>query len=778
MLQLLRHPHFWFVSPIMLAIGFVVSLGCQIKPVAAQSDNEPLSVVSLIEVEGTERIEPETVISYMLVKEGDAFNARIIDQSLKSLFNTGLFSDVTITRNGSELLVSVVENPIINRIVFEGNRRLDNEKLSEEIQLRPRVVFTRSKVRSDVQRMIELYRRSGRFAASIEPMVIQLPQNRVNLVYEITEGPKTKIRDITVLGNEVFSDKKLLGVVASKESKWYNLFGGNDTYDPDRLTFDRELLRQFFLRRGYADFRVVSAVAELTPDRKDFYIAFTIEEGNIYKFGKIDIDSQLADLKPEDLLGLLQTETGDIYNAEAIDKSIEALSEAAGQFGYAFANIRPRIRRNREEQIIDLTFRILEAPRVYVERIVINGNVRTLDKVIRREFRLVEGDAFNSERMRRSRLRIRGLGFFDEVEIEQLPGSAEDRTVLEVTVQERSTGELSIGAGFSSDENFIIDVGLRERNLLGRGQDLRLNFNSSSRSRNLDLGFTEPYFTGRDIAAGIDLFNRKFDFLDISGFQEDSIGFSLRTAFPLTEYLRLTARYTLRSDEVKIASGLTTSPIVQESIGNFTTSSVGYTLTYNQLNDPLDPTEGYIVQLTQDLAGLGGNVDFTRNRFLYSFYHSIAEGWIFNFIMEQGFILGLGQDVNLNNRFFLGGPKFRGFDTAGVGPRDLLTDDALGGNFFYLGSFNLALPLGPLEQFGIDATLFFDFGSLFKLDTAENFGDFAAFIRDTRSIRMTAGIGFDWQSPLGPFRVDLAKAIKKEEFDDVEFFQFNVGTRF
>lgn len=735
------------------------------------------TIVSSVRVEGNQRIEPETVRSYMLIAPGDPYSPEIVDQSLKRLFATQLFADVTIRLDGSVLIVSLVENPIINRIAFEGNDKQDDDELREELQLRPRVVYTRAKVQADVQRLIEVYRRSGRFAATVEPKIIELPQNRVNLVFEISEGDKTKVRRIHFIGNEDLSDGDLRGEIATRESRWWRFLTSNDTYDPDRLLFDREVLRQFYLSKGYADFRVISAVAELSRDRKDFFITITLEEGEVYRVGDVGVESQIRDIDPKDVEHLVRIKAGKRYNASQIEDTIDALTEVAGVEGYAFVNIRPRIRREREKRIINITFLILDAPRVYVERVDIVGNVRTLDRVIRRELRVVEGDAFNTALLRRSRVRVRGLGYFEEVEVDQVEGSTPDRTLVTATVQERSTGELSIGAGVSSVDSVIGEISIRERNLLGKGQDLRISVSVSGRRQQIDLGFTEPYFLDRNLAAGFDLFHRRANFRE-SSFEQSSTGGSLRAAFPITEYLSMGVRYTVRTDNVK--ADLFDSIFIQE--GSFLTSSVGYTLNFDIRDDRLKPTRGFQVVLSQDVAGLGGNVNYLRSRLNYDWYTPLPwlSEWVLNFSMEAGHILGLGEDVRINERFFLGGSRLRGFKQAGVGPRlDQVNDSALGGNTFMAGSVEVFIPLGAVEEFGISASAFFDFGTLYGIDgeLRDSAGELIP-INGTGSLRMSAGIGFSWKSPFGPIRFDFARAIKKEDFDETEFFQFNVGTRF
>ena len=463
------------VLGLWLATAPMVVFGALAQPVGP--------VIREVRVEGNQRIESETIFSYMAIRPGDVYDRARLDRSLKALYGTGLFADVTLVQQGDVIIVRAVENPIINRIAFEGNGKLGDDTLSDEIQLRPRVVYTRTRVQNDVKRILEIYRVSGRFAATVEPKVIALPENRVDLVFEITEGDVTGIERINFVGNRVFDDSDLRGVVQTTESAWWRVLTSDDTYDPDRLNFDKELLRRHYLANGYADFRVLSAVAELVPDREGFFVSFTVEEGERYKFGQIDIETELRDLDPEMIRESVAMEEGDWYDADLVEETIENLTDAVGLFGYAFVDIRPLVERDREAREIGATFLVQEGPRVFVERINITGNTRTLDKVIRREIELVEGDAFNTAQVRRSQQRLRNLGFFETVEINNVPGTSPDKTVINVEVEEQSTGELSLGAGFSTSEGAIGDFGIREKNLLGRGQDLGLSFTLSQRTR-------------------------------------------------------------------------------------------------------------------------------------------------------------------------------------------------------------------------------------------------------------------------------------------------------
>lgn len=738
-------------------------------PAAAQS-NPPIREVR---VEGNQRIEADTVRSYMQVAAGDSYNPERVDRSLKSLFATGLFADVTLQREGDVLVVRVVENPIINRIAFEGNKKLSDDALTAEVQLKPRIVYTRTKVQADVQRLVQLYRRSGRFAATVEPKVIQLPQNRVDLVFEIYEGDATQINRINFVGNKRFSDGRLREALATKESRWWRVFGTSDSYDPDKLTFDREQLRRFYLSNGYADFRVVSAVAELTPEHDAFFITFTVEEGEEYKVAKVEIQSPYKDVTAEQLRPVVRTKEGAVYNAELVDKSIEDLTFELGRLGYAFVEIRPNVQRDKDARTIAIVYEIKEGPRVYVERIDINGNVRTLDKVIRREFRLAEGDAFNTAKMRRSRTRIRGLGFFEKVDINQRPGSTPDKTIITVDVTEKSTGELSFGAGYSTSDSILADVQIRERNLVGTGQDLRLGFSVSPRRQQIDLGYTEPYFLDRELAAGFDIFRRRQDLEKQSSYSLDSTGLTLRSAFPVTETLTASVNYRIRDDDIRrFAAGA--SQYILRQAGSKITSAVGYALTYDKRDDRIDPRAGFVLRGGQELAGLGGDQRYLKSTATYIHYWEVFDEVIWSNGLEGGHIQGLGKDVDLFSRFYIGGDSFRGFKNGGLGPRDQTNGDALGANTYGVATTEFTFPVGLPNEFGIKGRLFGQIGSAFGIDEQPIAG---STIADSSALRATVGFGISWSSPFGPIRVDVGFPVMKEEDDRTEVFRFNFGTR-
>ena len=754
---------------VLAAVLFAALLLCSPGDAGAQSLLDG-GTIQEIRIEGSQRVDPSTVQNYMRLDPGDPFDALRLDESLKALFATGLFADVTLTRQGDALIVRVVENPIINRIAFEGNSSIDNDILEVEIQLRPRVVYTRTRVQQDVERLLNLYRSQGRFAATVEPKIIRLEQNRVDLVFEIDEGATTGIETVNFIGNRVFSDSSLRGEIATTESAWWRFLTSNDTYDPDRLNFDQELLRRFYLSEGYADFRVLSVVAELTPDKENFIIPFTVDEGPRYRFGDIEVTSTIPNLDAEVLRDFVTTEQGDWYDATEVDDTIDVLTNQVGNLGYAFVDVRPATQRNTEELVIDLNFEVQEGPRVFVERIDIEGNQRTLDKVIRREFRLVEGDAFNSAKLRRSRQRLNNLGFFRTVAIDNVEGSAPDRTVIQVNVEEQSTGDLSFGAGFSSASGPLGNITLRERNLLGRGQDLRVSFSLSGASSEIDLSFTEPYFLDRPIAAGFDVFRTTRD-ISALDFEVERIGASLRAGYDLTEHTRQVVRYTFERQELNDVDSGSSAAAQEEDELQFR-SIVSQTLTWDRRDNRFDPTSGWRVSLENELAGLGGDTRFLKSTTSATYFIPVLEQVTLSIGGEAGFLTGLGEDTNVSDRFLLGGNNFRGFEVGGIGPRDLPSDDAIGGTRFYKGTVELAFPLGLPEEFSVRGRWFVDAGSLWDADNAP--GD----IIDDNKLRVSTGPGVSWDSPFGPLRVDIGFPILKEEEDKTELLSFSFGTQF
>lgn len=724
-----------------------------------------------VRVEGNQRIESETVRQYMKLDPGRPATDEDLDNALKSLFDSGLFADVVIDRDGADMVVRVVENPIINRIVFEGNRRITDEDLEAELELRPRVVFTRARVQRDVLRIIDIYRRSGRFTANVEPKVIELPQNRLDLVFEIGEGDLTEISDIAFIGNKAFDDGDLREVIQTKETAWYRFLTSGDTYDPDRLTFDRELLRRHYLSEGYADFRVITAIAELTPEKDAFFITFALSEGGRYQFGEIGVDTEIDGVDIDALRERLTVRTGEWYNSEEVESSIGRLTDTLGDLGYAHVEVEPRVRRDGGSLTIDVAFVINESPRVIVERIDIVGNVRTEDGVIRREFLLVEGDIFNTSKLRRSRQRIVNLGFFDKVEVTNDIGSADDRTVVKVAVQERSTGALSVGVGYTTEGGAVTDLGIRERNLLGRGQDLELRLEVGAEKDQATLRFTEPYFLDRELSAGFDVYHAVRDLQDESSYNSESSGIALRAGYAISEHLF--QRWTYRLERLDITDvGTNASSAVREQSGRTTVSSIGQTLLYDRRDNRLDPTEGYSVRQKFVAAGVGGDRRHLRTEMRADYYIPLAEEWILAAEAEGGYLFDLGDSTRITERYYLGGSSLRGFEVRGVGPRDSGENgDSLGGDWFYRGSLRMTFPLGLPNELGLRASTFVDFGSVGGIEAGEG-------ILDDSSMRAAAGVGLGWRTPLGPLTLSWTWPIAKENFDKTERFRLGIGTRF
>lgn len=837
------------VAPFVL-MGSAMAQQPQTPVEAAQAQQAPRSpVIQGVQIVGNQRIEAGTIRSYLPFSSGQPISQLTIDAAIKSLFATGLFADAEITYDDQGIVrVAVQENPIVNRIRFEGNKTKE-DKFTEELQLAPRAIYTRAKVQGDTQRIIDIYRAQGRFAATVEPKIVELPQNRVDVIFEIDEGPKTGVAKINFIGNEEFTDGELRKAVLTAESRWWNFLESNDNFDPDRLEYDRQLLREFYTKQGYADFSVVSAVAELTPDRKDFYITFTVEEGPKYEFGKVDVRTSLSKVPGAQLERIIPVRQGVQFNSELIDSAQESITYATGVAGYAFVDVQPQLTRNPDTKTVDIVFEVNEGPRVYVERIDIRGNTQTLDRVIRREIRLAEGDAFNKVLIDRSERRVKGLGYFSDVTIEQQAGSAPDRTVLDVAVTEQSTGSFQVGAGVSSADAFIVNFQVEQRNLLGRGQYLLLDLAASDRTKRARISFTEPYFLGRRLRAGGSVFWNSTDFEE-AGYVADSVGIGANVGFPVSEFGSLSLSYQLRQDDIELDINRTESlsgtnepqdflvpgadfELVDvnggrgfranicdfvatsldptcESRGEFLTSQIGYGLRFDQRNDPISPSRGWRFDLSQNLAGVGGDVNFLQTTARGSYYHPLPLKFVGAVKFDAGYVDGFGDDgVRVNDRFFKGGNRgFRGFDVAGVGPRYFSQNGrsegrSIGARAYAIGSLEARIPLPTPPEQGIRASLFTDFGAVGIVDEDDKLinndidnwtytngtsrfcvADFNNDnicdepVQDDFSLRVTAGVSINWRSPFGPVQIDIAEALVREDYDEEQVFRFSAGGAF
>lgn len=741
--------------------------------IPAYAKEPTIPKIQKIQIEGNQRVETDTIRSYISLSEYEKASQQQINDSLKKLFSTGLFANVEIIPQGDVIRISVTENPTISQIAFEGNKRIKKEDLASEISLKERSLYTKDRLQNDTNRILDIYHKSGRFSATVTPKIITLPQNRVNVIFEIDEGPKTTVKKIFFSGNNHFSDQRLSSIIRTQESRWYRFFSSNDTYDADRVNFDKELLRKFYTSVGYADFKVISTIAELTPEHDGFLITYTLDEGPKYKFGTIDVESTLKKVQTDVAKKQLQTIEGDIFNEEQVETSIDNITRYLGDLGYAFVDIDPEYTRDLNNNLLNIRYMIREGRKMYINRINITGNVRTLDKVIRREFRFSEGDPYNAAQIKRSEQRIKNLGFFEKVELITSRTDASDKVDITVNIEERSTGEINFGAGYSTTDGALVNAGIRERNFLGKGQDLRFDITRAQKKTDGRISFTEPYFMDRDISAGFDLFSVSTDRETESSYKSQSNGFVLRSAYDLTEYLRHSLRYSFKSDDITDVSE-DSSLYIQEQEGQNTTSLVGQTFLYDRRNSTIAPTKGYYLKLQEDVAGLGGDSKFLR--------HEVRSGYFIPVIRDDivlqlsaggGYIFGLdGSDIRINERFFLGGDDLRGFKTAGVGPRDSLTGDALGGNSYYVGSVELQFPLGLPDELDFSGVLFTDVGSLWDTDSS------GSNILENNSPRVAVGAGIAWGSPVGPIRLDVGFPIMKEDFDRTQQIRFSFGTRF
>ncbi len=767
-----------------------------VLPVALPSGWAPQAyaeTIAQIRIEGNQRVEEETVLSYLQFSRGEEFDPEKIDESIKVLFQTGLFSDVQMFQRGNTLVIKLEENPLVNQVNFEGNKEIADDALAKEVEVRERMIFTKARVRSDTQRVLALYQKSGYYNVRVAPKLIRLPENRINLVFEVTEGSETTVKTISFTGNEAFSDGQLRDIIGTAEHSWWNYFQKNDTYDPDRLEYDKELLRRHYLRHGYADFNIISADAQLSPNGDYFEIAFSVEEGPRYTIADVAVNIGNTNLDPEKLKEVIKTGVGDDYNATKVDKTVENLALEASRQGFVFAKVEPKVDRNAGQGSLNISYNIEEGRRAYVEQIIIEGNTRTLDEVVRRELMIYEGDAFNRTLIERARRRLTALDFFDKIDFQEEEGSAPDKINLIVVVQEKSTGKISFSVGYSSAEQVIGTVELSERNFMGRGQFVKLNTTLSFKRQQVDFSFTEPYFMGMPISAGFDVFATKSDNSKTSSYESTNVGFALRTGFKLDEYSSLGFKYTLAYRDVDGIDYDHASPAIIAQEGSSLKSSVGATYTWDDLDNPTRPTLGFRGQLESEIAGLGGDTYYGRAE---------AHGWYFFPLYEESIILKLegnaghieafnGKDVPLQDRFYKGADSFRGFAQSGVGPRQVGNDgdtDSIGAQSYAIATAELTFPVGMPEQWGIEGAAFTDFGTVFgtpEESVDKTFGtcvggsstkDCTVF--DTMAFRASVGAGLIWQSPFGPLRFELAYPLMKAKYDETEYFRFSIGTRF
>ncbi len=727
-------------------------------------------------VEGNRRVDDATIRSYVVGSSPD--------EARRNLVATGLFSDVRVSRQGGSLVVRVAENQVINRVAFEGNRRLQSEALLPEMQTRANRPYNPATVDEDVRRIRELYRRSGRALAEVTPRTVQLENGRIDVVFTIDEGARTNIRAINFVGNDSVSSRRLRDAMSSEVASIFTLLSTSDVYDPDRLAADLQSVRRYYMGRGYADIQIVSSDVVFDAERKGYIITITVDEGQQYRVGNVAVDSRIPDVSEDELLRRIATRNGGIYDSTEVERTLIDMTTAVAQRGYAFAQVRPVGVRNEAEGTIDLTYVVEEGPRVYIERINIRGNTRTRDYVIRRELDLGEGDPYNKVLLDRAERRLRNLGFFEDVRIYQEPSMSPDRVVLTIEVEDKATGSFSIGGGYSTADGFLGEISLSEDNFLGRGQAVRISGGFGQRSQSYDFSFTEPYFLGYRLSAGIDLFSRYSEERTFARYESRTEGGTLRFGIPITEEFSISPRYSLFQQNITIPDGFraNASPALLESEGRRTTSIVGLSFTYNSLDDMQDPTNGFLVEVTPEVAGLGGDAKYFRVTGDARYYHELHEGVVGIARLQGGHISGFGnRRLRMNDHFFKGPDLVRGFESGGIGPRDAdpTRNTGLGGTTYFGGSLEVQFEIPMLPRaIGIKGALFADAGTLFGYDGTRSFGGQAFNVRDSQSIRSSVGAGLIWRSPLGPIRFDYAIATSKAEGDRLQAFRFSGGTSF
>jgi outer membrane protein insertion porin family len=831
-----------FAALIMFAVPVVATLAAVLvaSPVAAQN-------INTLQIEGNRRVEVDTIKSYFKAGPGGRMDQAAIDDGLKALIETGLFQDVRISTTGGRVLVTVVENPVIGKVAFEGNKKVKDEQLSAEIQSKPRGTLSRPMVQSDAQRIAEIYRHSGRYDVHVTPEIIEQPNNRVDLVFTINEGGKTGVKSIEFVGNQAYSSYRLKDIIKTRESNLLSFLGGADVYDPDRVEADRDLIRRFYLKHGYADVQVVAALTEYDPDKKGFLVTFKIEEGVQYRVASVKFESSISTLDGNSLASFSRVSAGSTYNAESLEKSIEEMQIEASRRGYAFAIVRPRGDRNFENHTVTITFAIDEGPRTYVERINIRGNTRTRDYVIRREFDIAEGDAYNRALVDRAERRLKNLDFFKSVKVTSEPGSSSDRVILIVDLEEKSTGDFSVSGGYSTTDGALAEVSISERNFLGRGLFAKAAVTYGQYARGLSLSYVDPYLLDYRVALGLDAFYRQQLANNFISYGTSTIGFSPRLGFALREDLSLQLRYSIYQQTISLpfflancnnnpanpslpfnptpafanlngislastnglgcfSDGEASLPVRKELAGGKTlTSSVGYSLNYNTLDNNKNPTDGLLVDWRQDFAGVGGDVTYLKSVVDLKYFTPLVADIVGLIHVQSGILNKIGNnELRMLDQFQMGPNLVRGFAPNGIGPRDINpygTMDALGGTKYWGASMELQMPFWFLpKEVGLKGAVYADAGGLYDYQGPTNWAltgevNTPGCIRPTNNppnpgtclglqfdsgnqVRSSVGVGLIWASPFGPLRFDYAVPLTKGQFDRVQQFKFGGGTTF
>ncbi|CAN5241718.1 outer membrane protein assembly factor BamA [soil metagenome] len=760
-----------------LAVAFAVPVAAGAASIALSRSAEA-AAISSISIVGNKRVEPATIKSYLKIQPGKSYGASDIDSSVKALYATGLFSDVTVVARGSVLVVTVAENPVIGSVTFEGAKKVKPETLVDVVELKTRGVFTDAKLKADVFHIKQYYQTSGRSAAGVDARVTRLADNRVDVIYVINEGERTGVSTITFVGNKAFPSSTLSSVVSTRTTNWLSWFSKQDIYSEEKLKSDEELLRRYYLKRGYADFQVLSSQATYDAEKGRYYVTFTVDEGPKYTFGKVSIDSSIAGLNTEALVQKLKARSGAVFDASKIEKSSEDLTIELSRMGYVFAQVRPRGDRNYATTTIDLTFVVDEGARAYIERIDIVGNTRTRDYVIRREFDISEGDAFNRVLISKAERRLRDLGYFKRVDITSEPGSAPDKVIVLVSVTDQSTGSFSIAGGVqtsSSSTGLVAEVAMSETNFLGRGQTVRVSVGGGFSDQTFNASFSDPYFLGNRMIFGVDAYRVKSDAGSARPFATDTYGGGIRLGLPLSDELSAGVNYKINSQNI---SGAAAPAITYFPNGTRVTSSVGYDLVYSALDSKLDPREGVYGRFSQDFAGVGGDAYYVRTQGEIRAYKPVIPDTDLIGMVKVGAgnITGLGQPVASIDNFFKGGETIRGFAPMGYGPRDTTVGGgfAVGGKNYVNATAEVQFPLPMIPpDFGLRGAFFADAGMLFGNDVPTG-----GAVTSDAGIRTSVGGSIIWASPFGPIRADFAQALTYQSYDQLQVFRLGAGTQF
>ena len=723
--------------------------------------------IDKIDIEGLERIERETVIAYSELNIDDPYSNEIGNIVLKKLYETDLFSDVKIEFINGLLNIAVRENPTINLIKFIGNAKKNDVDLLTEISLKDRSIYSRSKVKKDVKKLLSLYQRSGRLSTEVIPKVETLKDNRVNLIFEINESDIVSVSKIIFIGNSVFSSRELREVMKTKSSSLFRLFSSSNNYDPDKLEYDKTLISNLYRNSGYPNFTFKSSIAQLVPNKNQFEIIMTVDEGDLYTFGKVNIESKFKKLNDSFLKQSLSVKTNDLYNADKIKNDVAQIKDSASTYGYSFVQIKTDTKFDDENKIVNIAYLLDEGPKVYINKIIINGNTRTTDKVIRRQLEISEGDSYSKYLINLSKNKIQSLQFFSKVNVTEEKDEAYDKINLIIDVEEKNTGEATIGAGYSSVSKANLQLGITEQNFLGKGQQLKFQSSFGEEFTTYDISFAEPYLYGRDLYVKGDLYSELQDSESVN-YETEKIGLGFSLGFPLSYSNRILTKYSIFNDETTADSDATSYE--KMLAGTNTVSSFGYSFSSDKRNSPYKPSAGYKYVLQQDIAGLGGDSFFIKSTFDHTYYKRLSKSFIGSFKFNFGHLNGYNNKyAPISSYFNLGGNKLRGFQSQRVGPKT--GNSYTGGQYFYLLSTETNIDL-PIETFDITSTLFFDVGSVWGLDN--RFGS----IDDKHKLRSSFGLNMMWDSAIGPINFIFAQPLQKQETDETDTFYFDIGYNF